>query len=59
MNNLYLNALFGKMNNLVNNNARLLTPTVKPCFRKVYKFYDIEIFIYKFQNKRKNNIIVR
>ena len=48
MNKIYLNVMFEKMNNLVNNNTKLSTPIVKPWFRKVYIFYDIEIFIYKF-----------
>ena len=48
MNKIYLSVVFEKMNNLVNNNTKLSTPIVKPWFRKVYKFYDIEIFIYKF-----------
>ena len=48
MNKIYLSVLFDLMNNLVNNIIRLSPPIVKPCFHKLYKFYDIEIFIYKF-----------
>jgi hypothetical protein len=49
MNKVYLNVLFEMMNKIVNKNIRLSPPIVKPCFRKLYKFYDIEIFIYKIQ----------
>ena len=43
------------MNILMNNCINLSTPIVKPCFRKLYKFYDIEIFIYTFHKIQKNN----
>jgi len=55
MNKSYLNVLFGNMNILMNNCINLSTPIVKPCFRKLYKFYDIEIFIYTFHKIQKNN----
>ena len=55
MNKIYLSVLFEKMNNIVNNYYGLSTPIVKPCFRKLYKFYDIEIFIYTFHKIQKNN----
>ena len=52
MNKVYLSVLFGLLNNIVNNIIRLSPPIVRPHFRKLYKFYDIEIFIYKFQKSK-------